>query len=70
MPVEHALKLGRVYHVPLEGGKEDLRGVAEDDDSEGDGKGGDVDAKGHLGPAPLVEPKHRFNKIEKSDSRT
>ena len=65
LPVEHAFKLGRVDHVSLEGGKEDLWGVTEDDDSEGNGEGEDVDAERHLGPAPFVEPANKLLKIVK-----
>ena len=67
-PVQHALKLGRVYHVSLEGRKEYLGCVTEDNDPQGDGEGQDVDAEGYLGPAPLIEPKkngtngHQFQK--------
>ena len=56
LPVEHALELRGVDHVAFEGGEEDLRRVAEDDDAQRDGERQDVDAEGHLGPAPLLDP--------------
>ncbi len=57
LPVEHALELRRVDHVAFEGGEEDLRGVAEHDDTKGDREGQDVDAEGDLRPTPVFDPK-------------
>lgn len=47
-PVEHVAELCRILHVSLQCGQEDLRGVAEDDNAQGDGKGGPVQVEGHL----------------------
>ena len=54
-PVEHALELALVDHVLLERGQEDLRGVAEDDDAQGDREAENVDVDRHLGEGPVVD---------------
>ena len=54
-PVQHAVEPRRIYHVALQGGEEDLRGVAEDDDPKGDGEGEDVDVQRHLAESPCSD---------------
>ena len=49
------MELGLVQHVSLQGGQEDLRSVAEDNDSQSNGKGEDVNTQRHLGPAPRAD---------------
>lgn len=52
-PVQHPIELGSIDHVALQGGQEDLRGVREDDDPEGDGKFAHVNAPPDTAPAPF-----------------
>lgn len=55
-PVHHAVELAGFLHVPFQGGQEDLRGVAEHDDADGDGELLDVNVKLHLVPRPITCP--------------
>lgn len=52
-PIEHVVELTRVAHVPLQGGQEDLRCIAEDDNAQCDGEGAPVEAERYLGPLPV-----------------
>ena len=53
-PVQHAVKLGFINHILLQRGQEDLAGVAEHNDSQGDGEGQDVHPQGDLGEGPVA----------------
>lgn len=55
-PVHHAVELAGLLHVPLQRGQEDLRGVAEHDDADGDGELLDVDVELDLVPRPVSRP--------------
>lgn len=55
-PVHHAVELAGFRHVSLQGGEEDLRGVAEHDDADGDGELLNVDVKLDLIPGPVACP--------------
>ncbi len=55
-PVHHAVELAGLLHVPLQRREEDLRGVAEDDDADGDWELLDVDVELHLVPGPVSRP--------------
>ena len=53
-PAHHAGELAAVHQVAFQRGQEDLRGVAEHDDAQGDGQRPDVDAEPDLAPVPVA----------------
>lgn len=55
-PLQHAVELAGLLHVSLQRGQEDLRGVAEHDDADRNGKLLHVDVKLDLLPGPLSSP--------------
>lgn len=55
-PVHHAVELLGVLHVPLQGRQKDLRGVAEDNDANGDGEFLHINVKLDFVPRPVACP--------------
>ena len=55
-PLQHAVELAGLLHVSLQRGQEDLGGVAEHDDADGNGEFLHVDVKLHFFPGPLSSP--------------
>ena len=66
-PVDHAMEFALVYQIALQGGQEDLRGVAEDDDAQRDGEGPYVDLDLHVGPVPLAGAREAVYKNDEVD---
>lgn len=68
-PVHHAVELAGLLHVPLQRGQEDLRGVAEDDDADGDGELLDVDVELDLVPRPVSRPRQTVGDDQDVDDK-
>lgn len=66
-PVQHAVELGLVDHVLLEGRQEDLARVAEHDNPEGDREGEYIHPQCDLGEGPLVGPEDAVAEDENVD---
>lgn len=68
-PLHHAVKLAGPLHVSLQGGEEDLGGVAEHDDANRNREFLHVDIKLHLLPGPFARPGEAVRDHEDVDDK-
>ena len=66
-PVHHTVELVLVDHVLFQGADEDLGGVAEHDDAQGDGEWEDIHREANFGEGPILNVQHTIENDENVD---